>query len=47
MIPIYFLFIFQYTKPRLAMLEIIYSELQRLLTETHTDESEKAAGDMG
>ncbi|XP_028176216.1 phosphatidylinositol N-acetylglucosaminyltransferase subunit H-like [Ostrinia nubilalis] len=39
--------LFKYTKPRLAMLEIIYSELQRLLTETHCPEPEKAAGDMG
>ncbi|KAL0819727.1 hypothetical protein ABMA28_007778 [Loxostege sticticalis] len=45
--PVKLIPLFKYTKPRLAMLEIIYSELQRLLTETHTDESEKAAGDMG
>ncbi|KAI5643168.1 GPI-GlcNAc transferase complex, PIG-H component domain-containing protein [Phthorimaea operculella] len=39
--------LFKYTKPRLAMLEKIYSELQGLLIETPPVETSMASGDIG
>ncbi|KAJ2938749.1 hypothetical protein O0L34_g3365 [Tuta absoluta] len=39
--------LFKYTKPRLAMLEKIYSELQGLLIETRPVDSSMASGDTG
>ncbi|KAM3962469.1 uncharacterized protein ACR2FA_003372 [Aphomia sociella] len=37
--------LFKYTKPRLLMLETIYSELQALLTDTHTEQLVTGSGD--
>ncbi|XP_059053438.1 phosphatidylinositol N-acetylglucosaminyltransferase subunit H-like [Achroia grisella] len=37
--------LFKYTKPRLLMLETIYTELQALLTEFHVDQSANGSGD--
>ncbi|CAH0400442.1 unnamed protein product [Chilo suppressalis] len=45
--PIKLVPLFKYTKPRLMMLEIIYSELQSLLTEEHKEEPYNEAGDIG
>ncbi|KAG6452454.1 hypothetical protein O3G_MSEX007637 [Manduca sexta] len=39
--------LFKYTKPRLVMLEKIYSELQNLLTETQKGDAAKGSGDIG
>ncbi|XP_053613263.1 phosphatidylinositol N-acetylglucosaminyltransferase subunit H-like [Plodia interpunctella] len=44
--PIKLIPLFKYTKPRLVMLEVIYSELQALLTETR-DTVAKGSGDQG
>ncbi|CAG9789236.1 unnamed protein product [Diatraea saccharalis] len=45
--PIKLVPLFKYTKPRLMMLETIYSELQSLLTEQHINGPYNEAGDMG
>ncbi|XP_026760765.1 phosphatidylinositol N-acetylglucosaminyltransferase subunit H-like [Galleria mellonella] len=37
--------LFKYTKPRLRMLETVYSELQTLLTEINGDHTAKGSGD--